>query len=613
MENGILMKNTGTIMALALVVLWPAEPAQTRELDALLAGVTKWDHDQDRAPLFALADYIAKAQGATARMQEIEQGLTALLQSNATAAGKDFVCRQLSVMGTEASVPVLAGMLADAKTAEIARFALERIPGRRVDRALREALAKTAGRTRIGIINTLGRRRDPASVDVLGPLAMGQEPGTAEAALFALAEIGNTPAAQALTESLGKTNGGVRVNAARACLMAAERLASEGKPESALSIYRRLYGGDELPTVRAAALRGMGAVGGKQSVSISMEALKGKDPELHPAAIHELGRLAPEQLASVAPSLPEAEHVNALGVLVESGGAIARPAVSAAMKSSSKQVRIAAMEGLAKIGTASAVPELVRIAARGDEAERAAARASLGRMPGKDVDQAVVDGIATAEPAMKLEFIRAAGDRGTAAGIPVLLKVVRDPDTEVRREALRALRETVSATGQIGEVVTAYEQASDKEVRTALLGVLGPSGDAGALRLLRGALRDPDAAVKRSAILALTEWPDGAPIPDLLELARSASNQAHQVLAVRGVLRLASIPAAQRPAGESVKLLAEIMKLAHQAEERRAVLALLPRFPALEGLELARAWAGDAEVGAEARAAIKQLEGALKR
>jgi hypothetical protein len=50
------------------------------------------------------------------------------------------------------------------------------------------------------------------------------------------------------------------------------------------------------------------------------------------------------------------------------------------------------------------------------------------------------------------------------------------------------------------------------------------------------------------------------------------------------------------------------MGLAKQAEEKRAVLALLPRFPVRESLDLARASVNDPEVAAEAKAAVARLE-----
>ena len=46
-------------------------------------------------------------------------------------------------------------------------------------------------------------------------------------------------------------------------------------------------------------------------------------------------------------------------------------------------------------------------------------------------------------------------------------------------------------------------------------------------------------------------------------------------------------------------MLAEAMGLAKQAEEKRAVLALLPRFPVREALDLANASVNDSEVAAE--------------
>jgi hypothetical protein len=43
-------------------------------------------------------------------------------------------------------------------------------------------------------------------------------------------------------------------------------------------------------------------------------------------------------------------------------------------------------------------------------------------------------------------------------------------------------------------------------------------------------------------------------------------------------------------------------------EEKRAVIALLPRYPVRESLELARASVNDSEVSAEAKAAVARLE-----
>ena len=416
-------------------------PAQTANIDDLLARVAKWDFDKNRDDLLAVSTAVVKAHGSVAQTRDIEKRFIAFLKSDASFAGKDFVCRQLSLMGSEASVPVLSGMLSEPKSAEVARFALERIPGAAVNQALRAALAKSSDKTRIGIINTLGRRRDAGSVAALRPLASGTDQPTATAALFALAEIADPAAVQALADAQGKSTGALRVTASEAYLKAADKLAAP----AALPIYKKLYAASEPPMVRVGALNGIARVGGAQSVPVLMEALRGNDGRLQAVAIRALAPGSSKQLVAEMPKLSDAGQVRVLGILAERRDVSALPAFTAALKGTNKPVRMAAIEGVWRIGNASTVPVLAGIAAGADAAEQTAARVSLARMPGKDVDQAIAGGIGSAEPKLRLELIRAAGERGTAAAAPALLKMARDPNDEVRRESLRALRDTGSA------------------------------------------------------------------------------------------------------------------------------------------------------------------------
>lgn len=632
------MRNTALLILLAAGLTCPSAPAQTAELDGLLAKVAKWDYHDGREPLFAVSDVVLKAHGSVAETRQIETRFIAFLKGGATLAGKDFVCRQLSLMGSEASVPVLSGMLLKADTAEMGRFALERIPGPAVDRALRAALAATSGKTRIGIINTLGVRRDAASVTLLRPLALGTDAATAGAAWFALAGIADAGAVKVLEAALAK-NG----NATTAYLKAAGALAARGNTAAALPIYKKVYAGGPAP-MRAAALQGLAAAGGAESSAVLVQALSDNDARVQAIAID---HLSPAQLAAELPKLNETGQVRALGTLAYKGDSSAQPAFLAAFKNPSKPVRLAALNGIGSIGNASAIPPLADAAATGDDAEQAAARASLGRLPGKDADQAIVQAIPGAEGKIKLELIRAAGERGTAAAGPILLKMATGGSDDVRRESLRALRDTGSPSdipalvalvikpvqaddrteaarslagvlrrsdpARIEDVVSAYNPATDVEARIALMQVMRQSGNPQALGILRSALKEENAELKRGAILALGEWPDPAPIPDLMETARTATNPVHQVLALRAALQLIRLPAAGRPAGETVKLLAAAMSLAKKAEEKRTVLGLLPRFPSREALELATAYVNDSEVSAEAKAAVARLERGVRR
>lgn len=608
-------------------------PAQT--IDTLLADVSRWQFDTDRKPTLALAQFVQKAPSAQRR--EIEQKFIAFLKSDATAGGKDFVCRQLGAIGTEASVPALAGMLEDAKTAEMGRYALERIPGPAVDRALREALPKSSGKVRIGIVNTIGVRRDSGAVSALRPIALGSAPDEASAALDALADIADSAAVSAIGEAYAKNPRA----AAEPYLQAANRMAERGNAAAAAPIFQKLYSSAEPAAVKAAALRQI------RDTGILMQALHDSDLRLQAMAVDAMMPNRSAQLIAEMPKLSEAAQIRILGLLSERGDAQSLPAFTAAMKSTSKPVRVAALQGVGTVGNASVIPALAAVAAGADAQEQAAARASLARVKGTEADRAIGGGIASSAAPLKRELIRAAGERGATSTAAALLGTARDPDNDVRRESLRALASVAGpaeVTGLVAlvanpaepddrteaakslaaalrradasraqEVLTAYNGNSNADVRAALLGVLGQSGKAQALPVLRAAVKDPNDDVKRAAILALGDWSDTTPVPDLFEAARNASSPAHQVLALRSAIKLIGISAPNRPHAESVKLAADAMSLAKDPAEKRAILALLPRYPVQESLDLATALANDPQVGQEAKNAAARLERSVRR
>jgi HEAT repeat protein len=644
-------KGVTTVRTIVLVIFvafsYRLAPAQTASLDDLVGQTAKWRSDTSRKPLLELFDAAVKAQGSASEKRAVEQRLIAALKSDSTLAGKDFICKVLSITGSEASVPVLTGILADPKTAELGRYALERIPGPAVDRALRESLSTTSGRTRVGVIDSLGVRRDATSVAALRPLALGSQPAEASAALYALAMIGNPAALEALSEAQTKTSGDTHAAAAEAYLQAANRLTAGGNKTAAVPIYKTLYTENVPATVRAAALHGYGVAGGPQAVPVLMEALHGNDGRLQAVAIGTLMPGSASQLMAEMPKLSEAAQVRILGLLSERGDASALPAFTAALKSTSKPVRLAALEGIGPIGNASAVPVLAAIAAGDDAEEQAAARAGLSRLPGKDTDQAIDRAIAGAPPKLKRELIHAAGDRGAVAAAPELLASAHDSDNDVRRESLRALHDVGGSpqipglvalvvsppqpddrteavrslaavlrrtdASRIKDVLDAYSSAKDMEARTSLLHVMGQSGNPQALAILRVSLKDQSGDVSRASILALGEWPDTTPLPDLFEAARTSSDPAHRALAFRGAMTLIGLPNPARPPQESAKLLVQAMALASQADQKRLVLSQVVKYPVKESLDLATSLAHDPDVSAEATAAAARLERTVKK
>ena len=84
---------------------------------------------------------------------------------------RTYICLQLRQIGTPAEVSALSRMLADEETAEMARCALEAIPGEESAVTLREALSTVQGKSLIGIINSVAARKDVQAVNALQRLA----------------------------------------------------------------------------------------------------------------------------------------------------------------------------------------------------------------------------------------------------------------------------------------------------------------------------------------------------------------------------------------------------------------------------------------------------------
>ncbi len=227
------------------------------ELQELLDQVKTYDWGQSRVALTELSEMIKKAHGNAAELGKVEKALLGVLDSDAKQAGKQYVCRELSIIGTEQSVPTLAKLLAAEETCDMARYALERIPGSAVDEALRGALGKSKGNAKIGIINSLGQRRDKGAVGALSGLLGEADEAVATAAAAALGQIADAQATAALAKAKEKASGKLQMVVLDAYLKCADQLVAGGQKVQALAIYKELQKEGLPKPIRTAALTGM--------------------------------------------------------------------------------------------------------------------------------------------------------------------------------------------------------------------------------------------------------------------------------------------------------------------------------------------------------------------
>ena len=242
-----------------------AKPKEsTGTVDEAFEALKTFDWGVEYKPLRAIDDELVATEGKADARKALETRLAAVLKTGATRAAKDFVCRKLMVIGTAESAPTLAEFLSDKDLSHMSRYALERIPSPAAGQALLGALPKLSGSLKVGVIGSLGVRRDEASVAALAALLADGDKQVAAAAAHALGLIGNAEAAQALAAVAPNTAGAVQVVAIDGLLFAAEQLLAAGKKPEAAAAYKSLLGKDLPKNVRVAVTRGMLAVAGKK-------------------------------------------------------------------------------------------------------------------------------------------------------------------------------------------------------------------------------------------------------------------------------------------------------------------------------------------------------------
>jgi hypothetical protein len=237
--------------------------ADKAALDKAFDALKTYQWGADRNLLKPIDDAVVATHGDAAACRGLESRLAAVLKTDASRAAKDFVCRTLMVVGTAESVPALAALLPNADLSHMARYALERIPAAEAAQALRDALPKLSGKLKIGVIGSLGVRRDQESLAALAGLIGDADTSVACAAACALGDLGELDAATALRESSKTAADTVKAAAANARLACAEHLLAEGKKAEAMTVYKSLSSADQPKQFRLAATRGLLLAAGK--------------------------------------------------------------------------------------------------------------------------------------------------------------------------------------------------------------------------------------------------------------------------------------------------------------------------------------------------------------
>lgn len=573
--------------------------------------------------LIVLASRPLQAQE-LAKSQDASELIAVLKKADATDFEKAVACKRLAVVGSADAVPVLREMLLDPKFSHYARYALEPIPSPLVDEALREALAKAEGGVRLGLLNSIGARRDKSAIPILAQLLEHEDPAVVDAAASALGRIATPESAEILTKKLARGKEPTRRAVGDALLICAERLLAEGHRDIAQTIWDALSAA-ELPTpIKLSALRGAILAKGSDGVSLWRERLFSADEATFVMAVHVAREMA---AADVSPVLldalgkvPQERTALLLEALADVAPDQAKESARQLAKEGTTPVRCAAIRALGRIGGGSDIALLLEAATDKEESVSKEAEAALEALKGPEVNRLLAERLAAASKPQMLVLLQVLGQRRASEALSAIRQAMRSNDAEVRSAAVTALgkvardedilplvKQMISTTSAEEVAVlmealrTACQRVGDREkvgqvlaqelniappaARANVLELLGVLGGKTALDAVVQAARSSDPELQDAATAVLGNWLSPDVAPAIWSLIESNAAPRYRVRLIRAYIRVARQFSV--PENERLEMCRRALGVAERAEEKRLVLDVLRRNPSPGSLALA--------------------------
>lgn len=580
---------------------------------------------------------------------EIEQSLIEVLRSDASPAEKAIACKKLAVDGTSEAVPDLAALLPNEQLSSWARIALEAIPGEAANQALRKASESLDGRLQVGMINSIGNRRDPQAVELLIAHLQDEDAEVASAAAVALGKIGGDAGTKALRQALKSPSSVVRSAVAEGCILSAEQLHASGDSAAAAEIYDEIRLA-EVPQQRIIeATRGAILARKQDGIPMLMETFRSPDKKMFQLALgiarefpgSDVDQALAKELATTAP----ARAALIIQAMADRPETVSLAEVLKAATQGDKLVRMSAIDALRRVGDPSCLSPLMEAVFDDDDDLASAAKQTLADLPGENVDTQIVAMLPEAEGKNYMLLLELIGQRRIAA-VEQVVKALGNSDPAVRKAALVALGETVkldrlsvlmtqavspkypedAAEAQkalrvasirmpdreacASQLANAMRQ-SDPASQVILLETISEVGGSKALQILADAAKSDSPGLQDNSSRLLGKWNSVDAAPVLLDLAKTAPAEKYRIRALRGYIGIArKFP---MPEQQRVKMCQQAMETSSRTAEQQLVLDVLKIHPSQAGLNLANKAKQTPELKEQATATAQAIAAKLKK
>ena len=188
--------------------------------------------------LHCLANYVLQRKDEKGR-REFCETLAAQIGGERPKGVQAYLCQELQWAGRSEAVPALGKVLNDNELSAPAAMALVAI-GDGASQQFRAALPSAAGRCKLNVVQGLGAMGDKESIPALQALLADEDREIRLAAGWGLARMGDAGSVAVLTKAAGVPDGWERIQAAKHCLVLAEKLLAAGQKSAAVTLGQYL-------------------------------------------------------------------------------------------------------------------------------------------------------------------------------------------------------------------------------------------------------------------------------------------------------------------------------------------------------------------------------------
>lgn len=525
---------------------------------------------------------------------------------------KSFIISQLELVGKDDAIPCLQGFLTDPLLADPAGRALVKINSIASKTTLLTALSQVNGAAKLSIIGALGDSRFKDAAAAINTLAVSNDPNTTTVALYALAYIADPSSENVLASAAEKSGYKYEnTNATANYLIYAKQLLENGNPSLAEQIGKKLLAkteADEYVSVRTAALKILVDANKDGNMQILLDAAGDKNVMYRAAAL----KFAVPYVTAASTGawvkklgqVDEDAKADIVYMLGESNAKEALPAILKLLKSKNQKIKLAAINAATNIGQEQILGDLLKVMAKGDEADIAAISGVINRMKGDGIPEKIAAAIPGSKPEVKVALIDILASRAANTQLNAVYAQMKSKDPQVQQAAYAALSKVVVNRDlpQLFTLLNENSGAQELAVQAAIIAAVKGNGDQSAqveavlqqmntapenkkilyykvlanlggeksLKAVSEAYASGNEQTQQAALAALSAWVDGGAADALIKIARETKNPAFLNTALNGYLR--AVKENTAPAEQKLLLLRNAMAVAQSPEQKNQIL-----------------------------------------